>query len=256
MRYLVICILFALCASAHSTALSDAARQKILASEAYTLAAAEADTELDAGDPRIKKTEVALAYAAKFFNATKKEIAKAVWHYAWQSRNNGVPMTALLLLREGPALAKLRPSLPRDLSGFNTFAEVYIESARFTDLATQQAAVLQKERVLNSPAYALAVAEAGEKLTPFDPRVSNIQSALRVAATHFHASETEISNVAYFHAKDAREKGVEVHAVDILLGAPKAFKKNGPFGKPTLQTFNLYAAVYQRLAKSLQDDNN
>ncbi|TCS38505.1 hypothetical protein EDC30_102244 [Paucimonas lemoignei] len=102
------------------------------------------------------------------------------------------------------------------------------------------------EQVKETPAYKLAVVEAGEALDPADPRVGKTASVLFDAAQFFNTSEKEISNIAYYHAKSLREKGIAASANDLMLAGMQAFpKKDSPFGKPTLEWFNFFGSMYQ-----------
>jgi hypothetical protein len=227
MRCLVIFLLVALFSFAHATPLSDAVRQNTIANEAASLAAAEAGTDLDPADPRIKKIQAALSHAAKFFNSAPTDIANATLQAVRKSRANGVPLAVLDILRDGPALAKQRPSLSRDLAGFNKFADVYGESARFS---TQ-----------------LSEISAAKGILLFDPEDSHLINAatideaiaeMRVVAKAYQTDVPHIASVAIAAAKSARP--VYVSPITIIGAA----KERGVRGQQNLGNFMMFAASY------------
>lgn len=119
-----------------------------------------------------------------------------------------------------------------------------------SSIESKSASVAALEEVKQTPAYALAVAEAGKELDPLDPRVERTALILFDAAKFFNTTEKEVSNVAYYHAKAARAHGAQVTANEILLAGMKAFPPDSPKGKPDLKSFNFFGAMYQASAKS------
>ena len=100
-----------------------------------------------------------------------------------------------------------------------------------------------QEELMKTPAYELAVAEAGVALDPADPRVQETALLLFDASKFFGATERDIANVAYRHAKSSRQLGMNVSANDLIRAGLKAHYPNTPMGMPTLESFNFYAAT-------------
>lgn len=114
--------------------------------------------------------------------------------------------------------------------------------------STAEAAALAE--VKQTSAYSLAVAEAGKELDPSDPLIKQTALILFDAAKFFNTTEKEMANVAYYQAKEIRKRGVATSANALMLAGMKAFPQNSPVGKPSLQSFNLFGAMYQTSLKS------
>jgi len=95
-------------------------------------------------------------------------------------------------------------------------------------------------------AYGLVVAESGKEVDPSDPIVKHTALVLFDASKFFEATEKDIANVAYYHAKQARANGINVNAVALMEAGMKAFKEpNQSLGAPSLKSFNLFGTWYQ-----------
>jgi PBP1b-binding outer membrane lipoprotein LpoB len=100
-------------------------------------------------------------------------------------------------------------------------------------------------------AYALAVAEAGKELDPSDPLIKQTALILFDAAKFFNTTEKDIANVAYYHAKKMRERGIDTNATALMKAGMKSIAQSGSStDKPSLQTFNLFGAMIQTASKS------
>jgi hypothetical protein len=114
------------------------------------------------------------------------------------------------------------------------------------DVSTSAENAALAQQIKETPAYALAVVEAGEELSPLDPRVKETAQILFDAAKFFNTTEKEISNIAYYHAKEARKRGINITANDLLASGMKAFPPNSPFPEPrSIAQFNLFSAMAQ-----------
>ena len=98
-------------------------------------------------------------------------------------------------------------------------------------------------------AYKLACLDAGIELDVSAPEVLETARILFKGAKFFHTTEDKIADIAYYHVSEVRKRDIKVSANALILAGIEAFSGLKSVENPSIETFNLFGAMYQSFSK-------